>query len=82
MAEFSKEFSKFSLNFSETNQHNQSGRFPVLQVEELERKRSYIVNRKHVKKDRDMAECLRRVAKATPQNKKLEDILDLKSVVT
>ena len=34
--EFSQKLLNFSLNFSDTNQNNQSGRFPVLQEEQHE----------------------------------------------
>ena len=49
MAEFSQELPDFSTNFSETNQNNQSGGFPVLQEEELERQRSQNVNKNMLK---------------------------------
>ena len=43
--EFSQKLPNFSLNFSDTNQNNQSGRLPVLQEEELEQQKSHNVNK-------------------------------------
>ena len=42
---FSQKLPNVSLNFSDTNHNNQSGRFPVLQERELEQQRSYNVNK-------------------------------------
>ena len=44
-AELSQKLTNLSQNFSGNNQNNQSGRFPVLQEEELERQKSKKVNK-------------------------------------
>ena len=56
---FLKNCQVFPLNCSETNQNNQSGRFPVLQEVKLEWPRSQIVpNKEHVKKHQDRVDFL------------------------
>ena len=47
--EFSQKLPNLSRNFSDTNQNNQSGRFPFLQEEELERQKSHKVNKNTLK---------------------------------
>ena len=45
----SQQLTNLSQNFSDNNQNNQSGRFPVLQEEELERQKSNNSEPEHIK---------------------------------
>ena len=65
--EFSQKLPNCTLNFSDTNQNNQSRRLPVLQEEELERQKSQNVNiTEHMKKHKDI------VSAALPGKKELK----------
>ena len=72
-------FSNFPLNFSETNQNNQSQGCLVMQEDELELQRSRVMKKKHIKKHQDMVKCLGWATMAAPQCKKTWRYLDLKS---
>ena len=66
---FSK-IDKFSQNFSDNNQNNQSGRFPVLQEEELEQQKGKKSEQEHIKTEhKDMVEYLQWVVCAAPRGK-------------
>ena len=49
MPEFSQKLANLSRKFSDVNQNNQSGRFPVLQEEKLERQKNHKVNKNTLK---------------------------------
>ena len=71
---FLEKYQNFCLNFSKTNQNKQSGEFPVLQEERLERQRSHNVNRNTLKSIRQGLNALDEWQGQRGEARKLEDI--------